>query len=347
MMGVYQRNGWWWVDYYEPDGRRRRKKISPEKRTALATLRDIQSKIARGEYLGLREEQTTFREAWERYWPTAKPTLSERERSRTEQIFRQHLLPRFGGRKLKALSRQEGEEYVAERATVAAPATANKELTRLRHFLGRCVAWRLLRENPCKGVKKLKESPPRVRYLVPEQIYRLRLNCEIHSPELPHIVALAMNTGMRRGELLALTLADVNEEARSITLRHTKSGEMRTVPLNTDARKALQCLTKPQDPLAPLFPGWTPNRLTMAFRRACRRAGVGNFRLHDLRHHAASWMAMRGVNQRAIMTILGHKDPRMTMRYQHLSTEALQEAVSVLEAKQEAPKADSELVSIE
>lgn len=330
-MGVFKRNGFWWIDYYEPDGRRRRKKVSPEKRIAVAVLRDTQARMAKGEYLGLREETITFRAFAETYWEAVKPTLSPQEQDRAQRILDQHLIPRFGSERLSRITRREIEAYLAERAGQVKPGTVNKELIRLRHLLNKAVAWGYLKASPCQGVKPLKEPPPRLRYLVPEQTGRLLAACLQHSGALRAIVTVAMHTGMRQGEILGLRWADVDLEARTVTLRQTKNNELRIVPLNAEALAALKGLERPQDPFTRVFPGWTRARLTMAFRRACQRAGIANFRFHDLRHHAASWLTMKGANQRTIEALCGWKDPRTARRYQHLSTSALHEAVKLLE----------------
>lgn len=80
-----------------------------------------------------------------------------------------------------------------------------------------------------------------------------------------------------------------------------------------------------------LFPGANGNMMAMAFKRACKRAGIADFHLHDLRHTFGSYLAMEGFNLRTIQQLLGHKDLRMTMRYAHLSAEHLQQAVNRLD----------------
>ncbi len=330
-MSVFKRGDHWWIDFYDAGGRRRRRKVSPDKRIATAALRDIQVKITKGEYLGLKEESLAFRAFAEKYWAAVSHTFSEQEQLRARSILDLHLLPAFGSERVSRISRQQIEGYLASRAGQAKPATCNKEFTRLRHLLNRAVAWGFLKVNPCKGIALLKEPPPRVKYLVPEQMERLLEACSQHSVGLWAIVQLAAHTGMRQGEILGLTGADIDLQGKTVTLRKTKNNELRIVPLNLEALKALATIPRPSDTFMPVFPGWTRQRLTVTFHRVCRRAGIADFRFHDLRHHAASWLTMKGVNQRTIEALCGWKDPRTARRYQHLSMQALHDAVARLD----------------
>jgi len=96
-------------------------------------------------------------------------------------------------------------------------------------------------------------------------------------------------------------------------------------------RAALSAMPRPLSPEAPVFPERRPDAITRAFRRLVSRLGLKDLRFHDLRHDAASTLAMAGVSQRAIMEILGHRDPRMAARYQHLAPGHLREAVKALD----------------
>jgi integrase len=118
-----------------------------------------------------------------------------------------------------------------------------------------------------------------------------------------------LQTGARRGELLGLQWADLDTKARTVTFTRTKN----TLP-------------RPIDAQAHVLPAWEPAALTVAFGRVVRALGIQNLTFHDLRHDAASALTMAGVPQRTVMAILGHRDPRMTLRYQHLSTGHLRDA---------------------
>ena len=141
--------------------------------------------------------------------------------------------------------------------------------------------------------------------------------------------------GETPGAILGVTWADVSLRERTLTLRETKNNELRVVPINDTLLAELRAVPRPLDLQARVFYGWTRQALTMAFRRATKRAGIADFRFHDLRHDFASQLVMRGANLRTVQMLLGHKDLRMTTRYAHLSQEHLQEAVKLLE---EAPE---------
>jgi integrase len=127
------------------------------------------------------------------------------------------------------------------------------------------------------------------------------------------MIILAVETGMRRGELLAMCWTDVDFQARTVHLQMTKNGHSRTVPLSQRAREALRRL--PQDAIA-VFPV-SANAFRLAWERLRRRAGVVGLRFHDLRHEAVSRFFEKGLTMPEVAAISGHRDPRMLMRYSH------------------------------
>jgi integrase len=347
--GLFQRAGWWWVDYYDADGRRHRKKAAPDYTTAKIVYRDIMTGIAKGEVLGVREEGIRFRDfADKRYWPTVKPSLSTEEQVRARGILDRQLLPRFGDRKLSQLRREELERWQAERRGTVAAATANKELSRLGHLLNRAVDWGYLKATPVRGIRKAQEAPGRVRYLSPEEYDRLLNGADItvrssdgrawttrRTPNaaLRLYMLAALHTGARRGELVRLQWADVDLRARTLTFRRTKNGDARSVPLTATLRETLTALPRPLSPTAPVLPVREPQVVSRAFARLVDVLEIPHLRFHDLRHHAGSVLTMAGVPQRTIMEILGHRDPRMTVRYQHLSPGHLHDAMQALDPR--------------
>ncbi|MBI2815300.1 MAG: site-specific integrase [Acidobacteria bacterium] len=193
------------------------------------------------------------------------------------------------------------------------------------------VEWEVIPFNPAHGVKAPKAPAGRVRYLQPSELRTVLENC----PEsLRPIATLAVSTGMRRSEILRLRWLDVDMANHRILLPQTKNGEGRIVHLNKLALSVLRALPFGKNTTSTdrLFPGMTPAQVSVAFQRACRRAKIADFRLHDLRHTAASWMRMSGADIHTVAQLLGHKDLRMAARYQHLSPAFLAEAVGRLDA---------------
>jgi integrase len=123
----------------------------------------------------------------------------------------------------------------------------------------------------------------------------------------------------------------VDMKAGMVTFPATKNGDSRTVPMTNTLRDLFSGLARPLDRQSLVLPQWDPRALTVAFGRLVRSLGLANLRFHDLRHDAASTLTMAGVPQRTIMALLGHRDPRMTLRYQHLSPEQFRDAVRALD----------------
>ena len=214
---------------------------------------------------------------------------------------------------------------MTQRRPEVAKATVAKELTILKHLLAVAVGKELIPFNHAHGVRPYEKPPEyRTEYLLPEQLPLLLEKC----PEwLQPIVLLLLATGMRRGEVLGLRWSFVKRAQNQIILPKTKNGKPRVVHLNALACRVLDSLPRAADRV---FPEYIPENVSLAFLRACRSAGILNFRLHDLRHTCASWMAMRGVGLHTIATQLGH-DIKQSARYAHLGDAFLQGAVRSLD----------------
>ena len=198
-------------------------------------------------------------------------------------------------------------------------------------MMRRAVVWEYLSRNPfldsqggvLVGLKALREPGGRTRFLNLDEIDRLLAACE-PIPFLKVFATVALNTGMRRNEILSLTRKSIDWQNRTAALTETKNGEARQVYLNDAALEALKALPPRID--GRLFP-LHANQVSVAFMRAVRRAGIEDFRLHDCRHTFASYQTMAGIQARGLQTLLGHRDGRMTARYSHLSDAYLKAAV--------------------
>jgi integrase len=253
--------------------------------------------------------------------------------------MKSHLKPFFGTVKLAEIRRVDVQKYMTHRSGEVSPGSIVKELNVLKHMLALAVEWELIPANRAHGIKPPRVPAGRVRYLQPTELRAVLEAC----PEwLRPIAGVAVATGMRRGEVLGLRWLDIDFKGGRIMLPQTKNGDGRIVYLNTLAHQALAVVPRgKRKPTDFVFYGEsvTPENVSLAFLRACRSVNVSDFRFHDLRHTAASWMRMKGADIHTVALILGHKDLRMAARYQHLSPAFLSDAVKLLDgAYAEAPE---------
>ena len=211
-------------------------------------------------------------------------------------------------------------------ATGKAPATVKRYMAPMSHAFNIAIreyGWAI--DNPFSKVTKPKEPRGRVRFLSEDERDRLLEECQnSRQKNLYLIVILALSTGARQTELWSLKWDKVSFERQTIVLHKTKNDERRILPLKGQAFEHLQELYKLRDHDLPLiFPSQRdPNRpldFRRAFEKALDRAGIEDFRWHDLRHTAASYLAMSGASPTVIAEILGHKTLEMVKRYAHLS----------------------------
>jgi integrase len=138
------------------------------------------------------------------------------------------------------------------------------------------------------------------------------------------LITLAIETGMRRGELLSIRWKDVDLTARTIRILKTKNGHPRTIPLTPKAVEILASMERTDERVFPV----TPNAVRLAWERLRRRAGLKDLRLHDLRHEAVSRFFEYGLTVPEVALISGHRDPRMLSRYTHLRPEKVAEKLA-------------------
>jgi len=210
-------------------------------------------------------------------------------------------------------------------AQTRAPATVNRYVAVLSHAFTLAVReWQWLEASPLQRVRRLREPRGRVRYLSDEERPRVLAACQAsHNRSLYPVVLLALSTGARKQEILSLTWHDIDLRRAQLTLPHTKNGEPRTLPLVGLALETVHTLARVRRIDTPLLfsraDGRAPIDLRYAWAQALEAAQIADFRFHDLRHSAASYLAMNGASLVEIAEILGHKTLQMVKRYAHLS----------------------------
>jgi integrase len=329
-MGVFKKGDNWYIDYYVK-GQRKRKRIGRSKKLALQVLQDVQLKIAKNEYLGIHaEKKVLLKEYVKQYLAFSEANKTKSSYTR-DTISTAHLVSFFKGKYLFEINSQMIEKYKIFRLEKVGPASINRELACLKHMYTKAIEWGYIKENPAKNVKLLKEPPGRLRYLSPEEVERLLDNCMDH---LRPIVLTAVNTGMRKREVLNLKWADVDLNNRKITVVNTKNNESRVIPINKTLYNDFLKLVKKvkSEYVFTDIDGKPYGDIKKSFASAVKNAKIENFRFHDLRHTFGSHLVMQGVGLRTVQQILGHKEIKMTMRYSHLSPEYVQKAVEKLDA---------------
>jgi len=213
-------------------------------------------------------------------------------------------------------------------AATRGPATVVRYLSALSHAFTVAVKdWQWLDENLAARILWPRQPRGRVRFLSENEREALRRAClDSRCPLLASIVQLALLTGMRRGEILNLKWNNVDLERARLILTDTKNKERRQVPLVPEAFGIINAMQVGPNRTADsfVFPKRgdrrRPVRIDSAWRRAVKTAGLEDFRFHDLRHTAASYLAMTGATTNEIAEILGHKTLDMVKRYAHLTT---------------------------
>jgi integrase len=348
-----------------PEGAR---SIALERATEAGKGIDLVARKRQERAEGVRTRQSTLKAFLEaRYEPWAKTHLrsADFQLARLRSDFRSwlerpmHELNTFAVEGMRQRWKKGGMQ----------PRSINRDVQRLQSVLSRAVEWGILGNHPLAGLKPLKaDKTGRVRFLTADEEgalrkalenrenglrqARIRFNAwrvargkrllpEREGDYLDHLrplVIVALNTGLRRGELLGLTWGSVNFSGKllTVTAATAKSGHTRRVPLNREALEVLMAWHarqgKPKSD-ALVFPGHGGEhmkRIDTSWESLMKAAKLKNFRLHDCRHHFASKLVQAGVDLYTVKELLGHSEIAMTERYSHLKPENLRAAVERL-----------------
>lgn len=284
--------------------------------------RELEAEIDRGGFLDTRlAETTTLRDVFRRYLEEVTP----RKRSAHVERVRLKALMRhpIAYRSLALLSNADLASFRDERLKTVKPGTVIKDLNLISHAVDTAAKdWSIpIRANPCKLVRRPPVPKGRIRRLEGDEEARLLLAADRgRSPYMRPLIVLAIETGMRRGELLSLRWEHIDFTRRVAHLPMTKNGESRDVPLSTRAIETLRgLLSNHSDTVFTT----TPIAVRLAWEHLVARAGIQNLHFHDLRHEAVSRLFEKGLNVIEVGAISGHKELRMLQRYTHLRAEEL------------------------
>lgn len=262
--------------------------------------------------------RTTLRQLLERYRDTV--TIHKRGAANETILVNMLLRQPFVDLALSELGPNYFTAYRDERLKTVKATTISHEMTLFSHVyrIAR-LEWGIPAKNPLEGLRRPKADRPRDRRLQPgerEALITAAQKCR--NKIVPPMVRFALETAMRRGEILGIRWEHLDEDRLTLRIPVTKNGHPRTIPMTQEAVAILR--EQRERGLPAPFP-LTMESFKLAWKRLVKRAGLEDLHFHDLRHEAVTGFFERGLTMPEVALISGHRDPRMLFRYTHLRAE--------------------------
>ena len=273
----------------------------------------------------------------ERYLPYAK--TRKRSWETDETMLRNHLLPVFAEFRMNRITQQDVVSFHhAVQAKGYAAGTCNRMIVLMKFIYNCAIRWNCLppKMNPCQGVEPFEDNGARERYLTQEEVGRLFDELDTNrNVQVGQVIRLLLYTGARKREILDARWdeIDLNRRLLMIPAARSKSKKVHYIPLSDAALELLQSLPRREDIPWVFFNPKTkkpPVSIFAAWDTIRNKVGMPELRLHDLRHSYASFLVNAGRSLYEVQKLLGHHDPKVTMRYAHLSPESMLEAVNIV-----------------
>jgi len=333
--------GTFYLRYKDATGKTCHKRIGSTADISLADARK-QAKVTKGEIasgINPKGEPKKVMLTYDSFFTDEYlPYVTPRKRSwkRDEELYRLRIKKVFGDKKLDAITRQEIQSFhTALLAEGLAPASADHHVKLIRQSLNLAIEWDMLDKNPAAKVPLFNVDNKVEHYLDDEQLGRLL--AVLRDPNSPRsvcqIALFLLSTGARLNEALSAKWGDIDQATRvwRIPATVSKSRKIRVVPLNDSALEVLAELDT-EGQFEHLFvnrqTGKPYTTIMKVWSRLRQKAGLPFLRIHDLRHMYASFLVNSGRTLYEVQACLGHSDPKVTMRYSHLSSKSMQEAAN-------------------
>jgi len=304
------------------------------KAVARALLDERKRQIRRGELNIIGAKIPTLSNFTKEYIKYQKEVKQKRSWKR-DVIALDNIIKLFGDKKLSEITIKDIDDYKELRLKQVTPGTVNRELQVLRHLFNQAASWdKFFNKNPVSESGLLSLNNQVERILTYEEEQRLLTASPAH---FKAILICALNTGMRKGEIITLKWSNVDFNNNLITIDHENNKSKRTkrIPINSTLRQLLLEQKLKSRGNEHVFlnsknePYTRQDSLNRVFERVKKLANIMGLRFHDLRHTAATRMIENGANIVAVSKILGHSDIKTTMRYAH-PDETLIDAVESL-----------------
>ena len=331
MSRLYKRGNVYWYDFSFNGIRYRESTGKTKRREAEDFLDDKKDEIKNGKCLKVESiNDCVVAELASKYADWVK---HQKSYMNSKRFFIQEIVGTFGHLKVRDLSVLIVEQWQSNKREQSKPSTVNRITSCLKHMITKGKEWKLVSTetaNEIKGIKRLKENNRRLRFLTIEECQTLTDCCQEH---VKPIVTVALHTGMRRGEILNLKWEQVDLKHAFLLLRNTKNGERREVPINTTLEVLFNNVPRGHESeyVFTNKDGRPYSDIKHSFTTAVKKAGLVDFRFHDIRHTFASHLVMQGIDLTTIKELLGHKDITMTLRYAHLAPGHKKKAVNTLD----------------
>ena len=347
--GLFKRSKTWYIRY-KHQGILYREAVSESKTEAKEALAARKTQLREGKFFDVKGKSKYV--TWEKLIESFKEFAKNNVRAKTFKCYSdsiENFNPYAKGKPINQITAWLVEKFKNDRKKLGRkPSTINRDLACLKRMFNLAIKWKLTTENPLHQVEFLKENNQRRRYLEKDELKALLKACEYEPSRfrrnstkeplriLRQIVELAVHTGLRKSELLTRKWKDivVVNGIKCFYVGETKNGEPRLVPLNERAIEALNQIPKAANSeyifASPVKEGEPIKEIKKAFRKALKKAGIEDFRFHDLRHTFASHYQMATNDERGLGEVLGHKTVNMTKRYAHLSLKHVKDGVDAL-----------------
>ncbi len=326
-MAIYKKQGTWWIDYTHL-GQRIRKKISNRKQDAVDYMANIKTDILYRRHPLPKDMNIKFIDFAKKY---VKLHSSQKKSFATDKALLKTLVSYFGGQTLSSVAvdaKHHVANYKAERLKYKvrkgkkypegkpiSKTTINRELALFRNILNKAVEWGDLSINPLVGIKIMFPERPKERILTIEELNTL---ISMAGENLRRQLIIALNTGMRKGEILNLRWSAVNLKEKFLETR-SKTKNIRIIPMNDEVYNLLSRLSLGGNGQDYVFTNPKTGRPYQdnksSWRILLERTGIKDFRFHDLRHCFATYSLLYGGDLVSLQDTLGHTDIRTTSRY--------------------------------
>lgn len=347
-MPLYKRKNspYWWISFIDNSGKQHHKSTqTADKKLAEKIFAKVQTLIIEGKWFDFEQGQKhTYDEMIERFFREHAPT-KEHGTQRSYKSIRPHLDSFFGGKRLSEIDSDLVSQYVAHRrAEGCRPATRNRELALLSKAFNLARVWKMTKENPCQLVKKEKEDNEIGQLLTSQQETLLLEKCKGYcGDQLSDMVLIALNTGVRSGEVLKLRWDRIDLNSKAFESYNEKTNAWRTCAINSTLYDILLRRSKVRSISGYVFTTSTGTAFERRnvyrfFKQACRDAGIPSFRFHDLRHSVGRRLTAAGKDIYTVAAMLDHSQLSTAKRYARHSVESLRGAAESLVS---APKKEA------